>query len=63
MDFPRYVFKSPGAVRIPEGSYDLELVVDQEGYDKHVKAGWNETILGAVEAGKTQKAEKAPKAP
>ena len=60
MDFPRYVFKSPGENRIPEGSYDCELVDGQEGFDKLIKAGWNETILGAVEASKAEK-PKAPK--
>jgi hypothetical protein len=65
LDFPRHAFKSPGAIRIPEGSYDAELGEDQEAFDKLIKAGWSQTILGAVEAvevGKAPKADKPPKA-
>ncbi|MFA5379101.1 MAG: hypothetical protein WC455_25320 [Dehalococcoidia bacterium] len=52
MDFPRYVFTSPGPEKIKEGSYGTRLVSDQDEFDSAIKAGFFETMPEAVESTK-----------
>jgi hypothetical protein len=54
LEFPRYVFKSPGDVRygLTEGSYGSQIAESQDEFDALLKAGWSEGIEEAVEASK-----------
>lgn len=44
MEYPRFVFISPGKSKCQGGSYDGELVIDQSEFDSAIKAGFSETL-------------------
>lgn len=48
MEFPRFVFISPGKHECQGGTYSQELVKSQEEYDAAVKAGFSATIPDAL---------------
>lgn len=59
MDFPRYVFTSPGKEKVKEGSYGTRLVQNDEEYEAALKAGFFATMPEAIEGAKVVKKEKA----
>lgn len=61
MDFPRYVFTSPGNLSAGWGrTYGEEIVNDAAEYDAAIKAGFYGTLPEALEAAKNpKKAEEA----
>jgi hypothetical protein len=59
MDFPRFVFTSPGPDKCNGGTYGTELVEDKAEYDVALKAGFYSTLPEALEAvGKEVQAKK-----
>ena len=48
MEFPRFVYISPGKNECQDGSYSHELVKDQAEYDAVIKAGFSATIPDAL---------------
>jgi len=53
MDFPRFVFTSPGPLACGfKQTYGQEIVTSQEDYDSALKAGFFSTIPEAIEANK-----------
>lgn len=66
MEFPRFVFCSPGPMACNGGTYGHELVKSQSEFDAAVKAGWSQTLPEALGAnrdkGQESKAPKEPKA-
>ena len=58
MEFPRYVFTSPGPEKIPGGSYGTELVNDQDEFDDAIAAGFFATMPEALEDAKKEPEEK-----
>lgn len=58
MDFPRWVFKSPGPLQCPGGSFDSRLCSDKEEMDGLLLLdGWSPTIPEALEKTKNQVAD------
>lgn len=55
MDFPRYVFTSPGKEKVKEGSYGTRLVQDDEEYEAALNAGFFSTMIEAIEGVKEVK--------
>ena len=56
MDFPRYVFTSPGNLSAGWGrTYGEEIVNDDGEYEAAIKAGFYGTLPEAVEAAKSPK--------
>lgn len=51
MDFPRFVFISPGKSKCQGGTYDGELVQGQSDYEAALKAGYSATLPEALVAG------------
>ncbi len=60
MDFPRFVFKSPGEIRLPNGSYDQKITEEEGEYEALIKEGWSPTVIEAM-GGEPEKAP-VPKA-
>lgn len=52
MDFPRYVFTSPGPEKVKEGSYGTRLVSDENEYESAIKAGFCFTMMEAINGDK-----------
>ena len=48
MDFPRFVFTSPGSETCQGGTYGSELVADQSEYDAAIEAGFFGTLPEAL---------------
>jgi hypothetical protein len=61
MEFPRFVFISPGKNKCGGGTYDHEVVEDQANYDAALAAGYFATVPEAVDAANAQP-EAEPKA-
>ena len=49
MEFPRFVFVSPGDMKCQGGSVDAELVKDQTEFDIAISSGYSATIPEALE--------------
>lgn len=71
MDFPRFVYLSPGKTLCQGGSFDGELVKNQDDHDAAIEAGYSDTVPEALEAAKkvqeeyvaAPRASEAPAAP
>jgi hypothetical protein len=69
VEFPRYVFLSPGKEQCEGGTYSGEIVSDQAEYDSALSAGFTATLPEALEKAKEIRAAafievaEAPKAP
>jgi len=50
MEFPRFVFISPGPTKCQGGTYDSELVKDKTEYDAAIKGGFSPSIPDALAA-------------
>lgn len=61
MEFPRYVFITPGPEKHGADTVGTQLVIDEDEYDAALKAGFYGTSFDAIDSAKTTKAE-APKA-
>lgn len=57
MDFPRYVFTSPGKEKVKEGSYGIHLVQNEKEYEAALNAGFFSTMPEALEGAKDVKKE------
>ena len=53
MEFPRYVFLSPGKTECQGGSYNNELVKDKVEFDAAIEAGFSSTLPEALASAKT----------
>ncbi len=62
MDFPRFVFTSPGPQQCQGGTYGQELVQDQVEYDAAIKAGFCATLPEALESKMDKKSPQAAEA-
>jgi hypothetical protein len=49
MDFPRFVFTSPGPHPCNGGTYGYELVKDEKEYESALKAGFFASVQEALE--------------
>lgn len=61
MEFPRYMFRSPGLYIRPGGSYDSRIAESAQDRDALVAAGWHDTVDAAADAEATAKPAKAAK--
>ena len=50
MQFPRFVFRCPGAYQRMGGSYGYRSVEDEESHAKAIAEGWFGTLPEAIEA-------------
>ncbi|MCK9358161.1 MAG: hypothetical protein M0R22_13625 [Dehalococcoidia bacterium] len=50
MEYPRFVFISPGANKCNGGTYDHELVKDAAEHKAAISAGFSDTVTEALEA-------------
>lgn len=50
MEFPRWVFTSPGDVKLPGKSYGQQIVNDEDEYNAALAAEWHGTLLEALDA-------------
>lgn len=50
MEFPRFVFRCPGAFQRAGGSYGYLSVADEEAHAKAIGDGWFATLPDAIEA-------------
>lgn len=50
MDFPRWVFTSPGDIKLPGKSYGQQIVNDEDEYNAALAAEWHGTLLEAFDA-------------
>lgn len=48
MEFPRLVFKCPGPLAMPGGSFAHRLVADEEQFDTAISEGWAGTLPEAI---------------
>jgi hypothetical protein len=55
MEYPRFVFISPGLNKCPGGSFDCELVHDALEQKAALDAGFSDTVPEALEAYKVAK--------
>jgi hypothetical protein len=52
--FPRWVFTSPGATQLPDGSYGSELVENEQDYAAALSVGYSATVTEAMEKAKAR---------
>jgi hypothetical protein len=50
MDFPRWVFTSPGDIKVGGKSYGQQIVNDEVEHKAALSAGWYDTVLDAFDA-------------
>jgi len=50
MEYPRFVFISPGSNKCNGGTYDHELVKDEKEHKAAISAGFSDTVPEALEA-------------
>jgi len=50
MEYPRFVFISPGSNKCNGGTYDHELVKDEKEHKAAISAGFSDTVTEALEA-------------
>jgi hypothetical protein len=55
MEYPRFVFISPGANKCQGGTYDHEVVKDEKEHKAALSAGFSDSVPDALEAGKAAK--------
>ncbi len=51
MEYPRFVFISPGAQKCNGGTYDHEIVKDEKEHKAALAAGFSDSVPDALEAG------------
>ena len=57
MEYPRFVFISPGAQKCNGGTYGHEIVQNEKEHRAAIDAGFSDSVPEALEAGKAVKAE------
>jgi len=50
MDYPRFVYISPGSNKCQGGSFDCELVRDEKEHKAAISAGFSDSVPEALEA-------------
>ncbi len=50
MDYPRFVYISPGTNKCQGGSFDCELVRDEKEHKAAISAGFSDSVPEALEA-------------
>jgi len=50
MDFPRLMYRCPGAYGRPGGTYSAVAVIDEDGLLAKMEEGWYETLPEAIDA-------------
>jgi hypothetical protein len=61
MEYPRFVFISPGAQKCNGGTYDHEIVKDEKEHKAALSAGFSDSVPEALEAVEKIKSEDKPK--
>jgi len=57
MDYPRFVFISPGANKCNGGTYDHEVVHNASEHKAAIEAGFSDSVPEALDAGNIAKSE------
>lgn len=57
MEYPRFVFISPGSTKCNGGTCDHELVQNEKEHKAALDAGFSDTVSDALESSKSVKAE------
>jgi hypothetical protein len=57
MEFPRYVFTSPGPEKHGADTVGTKLVIDDDEYNAAIDAGFYDTSFEAIDAAKNPKVE------
>lgn len=60
MEYPRFVFISPGSNKCNGGTYDHEVVKDASEYKAALDAGFSDSVPEALEAVEKIKADDKP---
>ena len=55
MEYPRFVFISPGSQKCNGGTYDHEIVKDEKEHKAALSAGFSDSVPDALEAGSKAK--------
>jgi hypothetical protein len=61
MEYPRFVFISPGAQKCNGGTYDHEIVQNEKDHKSALAAGFSDSVPEALEAVEKIKADDKPK--
>jgi hypothetical protein len=61
MEYPRFVFISPGAQKCNGGTYDHEIVKDEKEHKAALAAGFSDSVPEALEAVEKIKSDDKPK--
>lgn len=63
MDYPRFVFISPGANKCNGGTYDHEVVKDEAEHKAAIVAGFSDSVPEALDAADKIRSEDDPVVP